>query len=403
MRFSLFLLGMIAVGSIFGTFIKQGGTEEEYLAIYTENVYKIIKFFGLDNTYHSAWFFVLIILFAMNLFLCTIRQFRHLVKERKGHLLPSVEKLEKTEFSAYIPGDQKEEIIKEIRGEYRLVYKDKNGMTFERGPLSRWGAFITHGSIIIIFAGALIGFVFGFRGFIVLAVGETKHQMEIEGAGQGQKDLGFAIKCTDFKASFYPDGTPKDYVSKVEILENGGTVARKEIRVNDPLFYKGARIYQSGYGQRMLFKFRIGDENVVLTEQETLKRGNLMLKVVRFAREVHNFGPGVQIIYPEGEEAKTAWFLPNVDRLRSQTIQGVNIKIADIQEEPYTSLEISEDPGIPLVWTGFILILFGLYVTFFTSYRRIFIVNTGSGIIMAGYASKNKELLKKEFERLKKR
>jgi hypothetical protein len=56
-RFSMFLLGLIAIGSIFGTFIKQGATEDEYLRFYSETTYRIIKFFGLDNAYHSPWFY----------------------------------------------------------------------------------------------------------------------------------------------------------------------------------------------------------------------------------------------------------------------------------------------------------------------------------------------------------
>lgn len=403
MRFSLFILGLIAVGSTLGSFIKQGGTEEEYLATYTVNTYKIIKTLGLDDTYHSIWFYILIALFTINLFLCTTQQFRRLIGERRRYKPQSAEKLKKMELSTYIPEEQKEEVIKGIRSAYRPVYRDEKETVFERGVLSRWGAFITHGSIIIIIAGALIGFVFGYRGYVVLAVGETKDHMEIEGAGDEQKTLGFAIKCSDFKASFYPDGTPKDYVSNVEILEDGRTVVKKEIRVNSPLFYKGIRIYQSGYGKRMSFEFRVDDKKMVLAEQETLKKGNLMMRIVRFVREVHNFGPGVQIVYPEGQEVKTTWFMPNVDRLRSQVIQGVRIKIDDIREEPYTNLEISRNPGLPLVWAGFIMILFGLWVTFFTSYRRILIVSTGSETIITGYASKNKELFKKEFERLKKR
>jgi cytochrome c biogenesis protein ResB len=109
----------------------------------------------------------------------------------------------------------------------------------------------------------------------------------------------------------------------------------------------------------------------------------------------------VQIVYLEGDEPKTTWFLRNVERLRSQTIQGVNIQLVDISENPYTSLEVTSDPGVFVVWTGFALILFGLYVTFFTCGRRIFIVHTESGAIMAGFALKNKEMFKKEFEKLK--
>lgn len=401
MHFSLFLLALIAAGSIFGTFIKQGGTEEEYLAIYTENTYKIIKFFGLNDAYHSSWFYALIAFFALSLALCTARQLVRLVRERRRTEIPIADRLRAMECSALVPAERKEEIIKRIKKTYHLVREDNNGILFEKGGFSRWGAFITHGSIIIILLGGLIGLTLGFRGFVVLGVGETTSHMIAEGANSEERALGFAIKCKDFKASFYPNGAPKDYVSTIEIIEGGKVLLEKNIRVNDPLYFRGTRIYQSGYGQKGSFTFRVGGEEVVLAEQETLKKGNLVLMVARFEREVHNFGPGVQIVYLEGDEPKTTWFLPNVERLRSQTIQGVNIGLVNMQENPYTSLEVTGDPGVFVVWAGFSLILFGLYVTFFTCCRRIFIVNTENGAIMAGYALKNKEVFKGEFEKLK--
>jgi hypothetical protein len=48
------------------------------------------------------------------------------------------------------------------------------------------------------------------------------------------------------------------------------------------------------------------------------------------------------------------------------------------------------------------LMLFGLYVNFFTYYRRVYAVSTADGIIISGHALKNKEAFGKEIERLKK-
>ena len=277
---------------------------------YTQkHTYKIIKFFGLNDAYHSAWFYALIALFTLNLTLCTIRQLVRLVRERRRTEIPITDRLRTMECSVLVPMERKEETIKRIKKTYHLIREDKDGMLFEKGTLSRWGAFITHGSIIVILAGGLIGLVFGFRGFVVLGVGETKDRMATESDNSKEKALGFAIKCKDFKASFYPNGAPKDYVSTIEIIEGGKVLLEKNIRVNDPLYYKGTRIYQSGYGQKNSFTFRVGGEEVLLAEQESLKKGNLIFMVARFEREVHNFGPGVQIVYLDGDEPKTTWFL----------------------------------------------------------------------------------------------
>lgn len=124
---------------------------------------------------------------------------------------------------------------------------------------------------------------------------------------------------------------------------------------------------------------------------------------VRFERSVHNFGPGVQIAYLEGKEPKTSWFLKDVPRLKEKEIMGVHVALKDISEEYYTGLEISRDPGVWVVWTGFAMILFGLYVNFFMYYRRIYLIETPAGVRVAGVSPRNREAFKQEFEKWRER
>ena len=62
-------------------------------------------------------------------------------------------------------------------------------------------------------------------------------------------ELPFYIKCNKFTIDFYPSGMPKAYISDLSVIENGKEVYRKEIKVNDPLKYKGVYFYQASYGR----------------------------------------------------------------------------------------------------------------------------------------------------------
>jgi cytochrome c biogenesis protein len=73
-----------------------------------------------------------------------------------------------------------------------------------------------------------------------------------------------------------------------------------------------------------------------------------------------------------------------------------NVLIAVLENVPrfYTGLQVNRDPGVWVVYSGFILMIIGCYITFFMSHQQICIelVRTGkqTEVIVAGTANKNK-------------
>jgi cytochrome c biogenesis protein len=238
---------------------------------------------------------------------------------------------------------------------------------------------------------------------MTLNKGETKDSIVKRGPAEAATPLGFAIECADFKVSFYPTGEPKEYVSSIRILDKGKLVRQADVRVNHPLTYKGTSIYQASYGSDPAFLFDVGGKEVRLSQGGVYKKDGLTIMVVRFERSVHNFGPGVQIAYLDGKEPKTSWFLKDAPRLREKEIMGVPVQLKDIAEEYYTGLEIVRDPGVWVVWTGFAMILFGLYINFFMYYRRVYLVQSAQGVRVAGTSPRNKEAFRQEFEKWRER
>ena len=187
-------------------------------------------------------------------------------------------------------------------------------------------------------------------------------------------------------------------MSTVEVIEGGQTIFEKQIRVNDPLSYKGIQVYQASYGKTPTFLFNIGGEQVTLKERETYRKNDLVMMPIRFEENIHNFGPGVMVAYLDQGEPRTVWFLKNMERFNEKNIQGFPVRLEGVKEALYTGLSVSKDPGIWIVWTGFAFILFGLYINFFMYFRRIYVRNISGGYLIAGVAMKNKEAFKEEFE-----
>lgn len=399
-KLAIFLLSFIAVSSVFGTLVKQQGRPEEYLSVFSESTYAIIRFLSLDDVFRSTWFLVAIGLFAINLILCSIERLRRTLRARKEVTLPPEKALAAMELSFLSPGKTVDEVAQAVHG-YRAVGSDDAGRVLEKGAISRYAVYMIHGSIVLIMIGSLIGLIYGYRGSMTLQKGDSGEAMMLRGPKGGSKPVGFTVKCHEFTVSFYPNGAPKEYVSDLEVIENGKSMLRKKIRVNDPLVYKGTRIYQASYGVNPAFLFDIGGEKVTLSQGSTFQKEKLLIMVVKFENSVHNFGPGLQIAYLEGGEPKIAWFLKDVPRLKERNIQGVNMRLEEIKEEFYTGLEVAYDPGVWVVWTAFALILFGLYVNFFVSYRRLYLLKTPDGVRVAGLPGKNREAFREEFEKLK--
>ncbi|HBL24395.1 MAG TPA: hypothetical protein DDZ40_09810, partial [Deltaproteobacteria bacterium] len=115
-RLAIVVLSLIAATSVLGSVIKQGGTEEEYLALYPEKTYHFIKLFGLDDAYHSPWFYFLLGVFVLNLVLCTLQRIRRLARERGAgkKSVPDVKALAAGGSGFTVPADSREEIFRRL-------------------------------------------------------------------------------------------------------------------------------------------------------------------------------------------------------------------------------------------------------------------------------------------------
>ncbi len=193
------------------------------------------------------------------------------------------------------------------------------------------------------------------------------------------------------------------------ILEQGRPVLKKDIIVNDPLRYNGINIYQSSYGtlpsSDVVLSFTSSKTGKVYTQKAAIgqpvvipeKLGTLVIKslVRSFKFKGHDVGDALIGILtpPDGAPVEIALPLrfPSFDKMRKG-----NVLIAVVENVPrfYTGLQVNSDPGVWIVYCGFILMIIGCYITFFMSHQQICVelVRTAkkTEVIVAGTANKNK-------------
>jgi cytochrome c biogenesis protein len=397
LRFAILVLSLIAIACVMGTLVVQQATPQEYISHFSESTYALLRFFGLTDVFHAPWFLVLIGLFVVNLIFCTLERLGRTLRAGQKHDFPERKTLEAMSSRFFAKGRTIDEVARGFRS-YAETRKTDKGIVLEKGRLSKYGVYFIHGSIIVILLGSVVGLLFGYKGFMTLNKGEEKSTITKRGSG-ATIPLGFAVRCDDFNVAFYPTGEPKDYVANLEIIKNGKSLKKAEVRVNHPLGYQGTRIYQASYGSDPSFVFKVNGEETSLPQGGVYKKGDVAFMVARFEKSVHNFGPGVQLTFMEGNQPQMVWLLMNVPQMREKQVGMATVGLVDIKNDFYTGLEVSYDPGVWIVWTGFAMILFGLYVNFFMYHRRIYLMSVSDGVIVAGTSFRNKEAFKEEFEK----
>ncbi|MBS3919850.1 MAG: cytochrome c biogenesis protein ResB [Deltaproteobacteria bacterium] len=426
LKLTIFLLILLAILSIIGTLIKQNAPSGEYIQRYGIQLYNVLEFFNLFDMYHSWWFSAILLLLVFNLIACSLHRFpgvwRQISRESGGKeigdpmlkTLPYVERVNISNPGGVREDDIRSLLKREFKNPQRIEGESSITLYSEKGRFSRLGVYITHLSILIILIGGIMGSLFGFRGFVNILEGETVDHIALRIKDEDvAKPIGFSIRCDDFRVTFYdlqrPEKLVKEYTSDLTILENGKEVLKKTIEVNHPLHYKGLAFYQSSYGTipevTLGIHWKNKKEKMTLKglEGETIRipHSEALLRILKYAPQVHNFGEGVQVaLLKPNQPPRALWVLKDVPKLDQQRGDDFILTLEEIGTKEYTGLQVTKDPGVWVVWIGCSLMIIGLIVSFFFSHQRIWVrmpARTGGEIVLAGSANKNRLGFEKKF------
>lgn len=428
-KLTIFLLILLAIISIVGTIITQNAPKSEYVKRYGIEFYRILNFFDLFDMYHSWWFSSILFLLVLNLIVCSINRlkitwrqvFKSELRELDDSMLKGIPYIEKVNINNHI-APIKDKIYIFLKKGFRnpRVIEGPTTLTLfsEKGKFSRFGIYITHLSVIIILIGGLLGSIYGFKGFINILEGDTVDFVYVRSKDEDvPKPLDFSIRCDDFQIIYYDlpgqEKYVKEYISVLTIIENGKEVLKKSIEVNHPLYYKGLALYQASYGTineitiGLKRKNKIEKEKILLKIQEgetiPIENTDLLLRVLRYVPQVHNFGEGVQLaVFRPNREPEVFWILKNLPDFDKRRGDELIFTLEDVNSKEYTGLQVTKDPGVQIVWIGCGLLIIGLFVSFFFSHKRIWIrIPKSQGeIIIAGSTNKNKFAFEKSFREI---
>ncbi|MEW6571921.1 MAG: cytochrome c biogenesis protein ResB [Nitrospirota bacterium] len=416
-RLAIIIFALIALTSIIGTILEQRAAPERNIEILERlfgkslapGLYSLFEKLDFMDMYHSWWFITLLVIFSVNLVICSLERLPRIWRLAREPLNPVTDeqlrkftlhkeiilkgKIEKARESVH-------EMMKKAGFRNYSEIKEEKGFQYlaQKGNYSRLGVYVTHLSILIILVGAILGMTFGFKGFLNLPEGATS-DIAFSNAGR-EIPLGFFVRCDNFDIEFYgKSDMPKEYRSWLTIIEDGKEVLRKSIVVNDPLTYKGITFYQASYG---LLSENLGRSIFILdiisgggqAERLNLRLGDtFQIPATNISGKIIDFSPALRIddhghaftytnqmnnpaIYVEffesGSRSFSGWILkryPETWQLQG----GHRVEFRDHWGVEYTGLHVRKDPGVWVVYLGCVLISVGLFIAFFISHRKMWV------------------------------
>lgn len=415
-KLAIFTLCTLAITSIIGTVIPQGENTAFYINKYGPKTAQFMRILDIPEMYYSWWFLGLLGVLSCNLIICSFDRFPRVWKMiHADNMSVPYERLEKMSSSQSWSKLSEQEVKTQLPVALKSLgwnvdlsnYREEKNYFFEKGKWSRTGVYIVHLSILVIFVGAIVGHLNGFKASVMIPelnstakVFSSKDQKPIE--------LGFEVRCNSFAIDFYENGMPKEYESSLTILEDGKEILTKNIEVNGPLTYRGITFYQSSYQGYKDFVVTVEDQSskikkiltIPFQQKRSWAKEDVHIGIVNaeaFGQRVVRAKVWIKIA---DEPAVIEWIEDN----KSTILQSNNKEYKIHAKQMYaTGLQVAKDPGVWIVYVGCGLMLIGLYMAFFMSHMRIWLhtlydnkINKTT-VLLAGNANKNRVAFAKKF------
>jgi len=435
-KLAIVLLILISVASILGTLIPQQEAAGPFISRLSPGMVDILRGLQLFNIFHSPWFMVLMGLLALNLVVCSLDRFPIAWKRFRQESAPDREDV----FEGILP-DQvtiKETPLAEEAQRLEVLLKKKTGrvrrgdaddrsyLYGEKGAYSYFGVYLIHLSVLVVMAGFIIGFLFGFEGHMNIPEGQSSDVVALK-RGKGVKKLDFAIRCDRFFIDFYENGAPKTYRSDLTFMQDGRPVHSSSALVNHPVTFAGMRFYQASYGMIptgnpvmavMQGDKKIKDVKVATGMEFDLPEKKAKAQMTRVEENLMGMGPAVKLniqspaghiqfwVFEAIEQIVQAnpGLLEQVPLFNPGAFAPYTFSLGQADNRYYTGLQVARDPGVPLVATGALLMMIGFIIVFFCSHRQIWICldrkEDKTRIRIAGQSNRDAVGLKRDIQKL---
>ena len=358
---------------------------------------------GFFRIFSSIWFVALLVVLVVAIICCTLDRTPRLWRSVQPGIvdqplpffdlrLPERAQLEHNTLGP----DDVAHVLRRRRFKVRHVVSDDAATHWIQGDRNQYfklTTLLTHLGLILFLVGGAVTVSLGFETVIFVGEGQTAPVQPV-----GTRD-NLLVKVNSFQAPRAANGSFTDFVTDLSVFQGGREIARKDIRVNDPLDVQGFVFHQNTFGPSVSLTIRDQGGQLVWT-------GPMLLDDT-----VGGFPSGFTTI-PGSAVGVLAVLTKTADGVSALLLQGVGqadatgtspslfqaliglggtadpaltagYSITWDSTGAWTGMVIKNDPGAPVIWIAFLCLISGLAMTFYLPRRRAWIRLDGDTLRIA--------------------
>jgi len=270
MRTALFLLLLLAVAAVPGSFIPQRGVDARAVQLYVTEHPKlapVLDALGFFSVYSSPWFSAIYLLLMVSLVGCIVPRIGVYARALRARPPKAPRRFDRMPASGRLDTESSpDEVMTAARralGRARVDVVDDGQIVelrAEKGYLRELGNLVFHVSIVVVLIGVAIGSLWGYRGSVMVVEGKgfsnalSQYNEFDSGPLFDEENLPpFTFQVEKVIAEFHAEGpqrgAPKRFQADVEYVERPGDEPRRaDITVNRPLTMDGGEVFLPGQG-----------------------------------------------------------------------------------------------------------------------------------------------------------
>jgi hypothetical protein len=277
-----------AVLTLIGTVVPQGKEPAEYIALYGQLKYSILRALGIPDLFHSVFFNLVFLWIAVSSFYCNFNRLRDTSRQQFNPIViypAAFFRRHKNFREAALkasPADAAARALAALKAKgYAARMQESGGAVCvyaHRGMVRRWGSVVLHMSLVFIIIGGVLDAVFSATGTVPVVDGGSATLAVDPAAGKWRivepiaalaKPTSYELNLNHFdviweyeKKFTMPagmEGAPDElkryfrlevsqFVSDLEVSHNG-KATRREVSVNHPFVLGALTLYQNSYAQ----------------------------------------------------------------------------------------------------------------------------------------------------------